>query len=227
MDWLGNLFFGNGIAHTMFVLSLVIAVGVLLGKVKIAGVSIGVTWVLFVGILAGHFGMTVDAETLHFIKEFGLILFVFSIGLQVGPGFFSSFKEGGLKMVGCAVAIVAIGAFAAYIIHLVTGTPMTTMVGVMSGAVTNTPGLGAAQQAFVDATGVNDPTIALGYAVAYPLGVVGVILTLIAIRYITKVNFEEENKALEIMKGGQANVIRVSVVFANALLEGRNISHLR
>lgn len=227
MDWLGNLFFGNGIAHTMLVLSLVIAVGVLLGKVKIAGVSIGVTWVLFVGILAGHFGMTVDAETLHFIKEFGLILFVFSIGLQVGPGFFSSFKEGGLKMVGCAVAIVAIGAFAAYIIHLVTGTPMTTMVGVMSGAVTNTPGLGAAQQAFVDATGVNDPTIALGYAVAYPLGVVGVILTLIAIRYITKVNFEEENKALEIMKGGQANVIRVSVVFANALLEGRNISHLR
>ena len=182
MNWLETLFMGEGIAHTMLVLSLVIAGGVLLSRVKIAGISIGVTWILFVGILAGHLGMTVDHETLHFIKEFGLILFVFSIGLQVGPGFFSSFKEGGLKMVGCGVAVVALGAIITYAIHLITGTPMTTMVGVMSGAVTNTPGLGAAQQAYADAAGVNDPTIALGYAVAYPLGVVGVILSLIAIR---------------------------------------------
>ena len=227
MDWLHSLFMGEGIAHTVLVLSLVIAVGVMLSKIKIAGISIGVTWILFVGILAGHFGMTVDHNTLHFIKEFGLILFVFSIGLQVGPGFFSSFKEGGLKMVGCAAAVVALGAIATYTIHIVTGTPMTTMVGIMSGAVTNTPGLGAAQQAYADATGVSDPTIALGYAVAYPLGVVGVILSLIAIRFITRVNFNEENKALEAMRAEQTNVIRISVEFTNTTLNGQSIAHLR
>ena len=227
MDWLHSLFMGEGIAHTVLVLSLVIAIGVMLSKIKITGISIGVTWILFVGILAGHFGMTIDHNTLHFIKEFGLILFVFSIGLQVGPGFFSSFKEGGLKMVGCAAAVVALGAIATYTIHIVTGTPMTTMVGIMSGAVTNTPGLGAAQQAYADATGVNDPTIALGYAVAYPLGVVGVILSLIAIRFITRVNFNEENKALEAMRAEQTNVIRISVEFTNTTLNGQSIAHLR
>ncbi len=227
MDWLHSLFLGEGIAHTVLVLSMVIAVGIMLSKIKIAGISIGVTWILFVGILAGHFGMSVDHNTLHFIKEFGLILFVFSIGLQVGPAFFSSFKEGGIKMVGCAASVVALGALTTYIIHLVTGTPMTTMVGVMSGAVTNTPGLGAAQQAYADATGVNDPTIALGYAVAYPLGVIGVILSLIAIRFITRVNFDEENKALEAMRAEQTNVIRLSVEFTNGTLEGHTIAHLR
>ena len=227
MEWLFTLFMGDGIAHTVLVLSLVIAVGVLLSRVKIAGISIGVTWILFVGILAGHLGMKVDHDTLHFIKEFGLILFVFSIGLQVGPGFFSSFKEGGLKMVGCGVAVVVLGAAITYIIHLVTGTPMTTMVGVMSGAITNTPGLGAAQQAYLDATGVNDPTIALGYAVAYPLGVVGVIVSLLAVRFFTRVNFAEENKGLEAMRAEQTNVVRVSVEFTNGALEGHGIAHLR
>ena len=227
MDLLQSLFLGEGIAHTLLVLSLVIAIGVMLGKIKIAGVSIGVTWILFVGIAAGHFGMTVDHNTLHFIKEFGLILFVFSIGLQVGPGFFSSFKKGGLQMVGCAVAVVVLGAIATYVIHLVTGTPMTTMVGVMSGAVTNTPGLGAAQQAYTDTMGVVDDTIALGYAVAYPLGVVGMILSLIAIRFIARVSFEQENKALENMRAEQTNVVRISVEFANGALVGHNIAHLR
>lgn len=218
---------GSGIAHTMLVLSLVITGGIMLSKIKIGGISIGVTWILFVGIVAGHFGMTVDENTLHFIKEFGLILFVFSIGLQVGPGFFSSFKEGGLKMVACAASVVALGAVATYVIHLVTGTPMTTMVGVMSGAVTNTPGLGAAQQAYADLTGVNDPTIALGYAVAYPLGVVGVILSLVAIRFLTRVDFAEENKALEAMRAEQTNVVRFSVEFTNGALEGHTVAHLR
>ncbi len=227
MDWLHSLFLGDGIAHTVLVLSMVIAAGVLLSKIKIGGISIGVTWILFVGIAAGHFGMTIDHNTLHFIKEFGLILFVFSIGLQVGPGFFSSFKEGGLKLVGCAAAVVALGAITTYVIHIVTGTPMTTMVGIMSGAVTNTPGLGAAQQAYADATGINDESIALGYAVAYPLGVVGAILSLIAIRYITRVNFSEENKALEAMRAEHTNVIRLSVDFTNGALEGHTIAHMR
>lgn len=227
MDWLESLFMGSGIAHTMLVLSLVITGGIMLSKIKIGGISIGVTWILFVGIVAGHFGMTVDENTLHFIKEFGLILFVFSIGLQVGPGFFSSFKEGGLRMVACAAAVVALGAVATYIIHLVTGTPMTTMVGVMSGAVTNTPGLGAAQQAYTDLMGENDPTIALGYAVAYPLGVVGVILSLVAIRFLTRVDFAEENRALEAMRAEQTNVVRFSVEFTNGALEGHTVAHLR
>ena len=227
MDWLYSLFLGEGIAHTVLVLSLVIAGGVLLSKIKIGGISLGVTWILFVGIAAGHFGMTVDHNTLHFIKEFGLILFVFSIGLQVGPGFFSSFKEGGIKMVSCAAAVVALGALTTYIIHLVTGTPMPTMVGIMSGAVTNTPGLGAAQQAYADTTGINDPTIALGYAVAYPLGVVGIISSIIAVRFITRVNFSDENKALEAMHSDHSNVERHSVEFTNGALEGHTIAHLR
>ncbi|MBQ2248486.1 MAG: putative transporter [Tidjanibacter sp.] len=227
MDWLQSLFLGEGIAHTLLVLSMVIAIGVVLGKVKIAGVSIGVTWILFVGIAAGHFGMRVDHDILHFIKEFGLILFVFSIGLQVGPGFFSSFKKGGLQMVGCAVAVVLLGAAATYIIHLATGTPLTTMVGVMSGAVTNTPGLGAAQQAYADAVGTADETIALGYAVAYPLGVVGMILSLIAIRFITRINFGQENMALEKMKAENNNVTWVSVEFTNGALEGFNIARIK
>ena len=209
------------------VLSLVIATGVLLGKIKIAGISIGVTWILFVGILAGHFGMSIDSDILHFIKEFGLILFVFSIGLQVGPGFFSSFKDGGMKMVGCAIAVVVLGALTTYIIHLITGTPMTTMVGIMSSAVTNTPGFGAAQQAYTDVAGVNDPTIASGYAVAYPLGVVGIILSLIIIRYITRVNFDTENKMLAAIQTEKINVIRISVEFTNISLNGYTITQIR
>lgn len=227
MDWLQSLFLGEGIAHTMLVLSLVITLGIALGKIKVGGISIGVTWILFVGIACSHFGMRLDSNTLHFVKEFGLILFVFSIGLQVGPSFFSSFKQGGLRMVGCASAVVALGAVTTYVIHLLTGTPMTTMVGVMSGAVTNTPGLGAAQQAYTDMTGTTDPTIALGYAVAYPLGVVGVILTLVAIRFLTRVDFKQENEALEAMRAEQTNIERLSVEFTNGALEGHTIAHLR
>ncbi|MBQ8778463.1 MAG: putative transporter [Alistipes sp.] len=227
MDDLFTHLVGNGIARTMLVLSLVIALGVALSKIKIRGISFGVTWILFVGIVAGHYGLTIDHDTLHFIKEFGLILFVYSIGLQVGPGFFSSFKEGGVKMVCCAASVVVLGAITTYIIHLLTGTPMTTMVGVMSGAVTNTPGLGAAQQAYADATGVNDPTIALGYAVAYPLGVVGIILSMIAIRFITRVNYVEENKALAAISSERNFADSISVEFTNGALDNHTIAHMR
>ena len=227
MDDLFSHLVGNGIARTMLVLSLVIALGVALSKIKIRGISFGVTWILFVGIVAGHYGLTIDHDTLHFIKEFGLILFVYSIGLQVGPGFFSSFKEGGVKMVCCAASVVVLGAITTYIIHLLTGTPMTTMVGVMSGAVTNTPGLGAAQQAYADATGINDPTIALGYAVAYPLGVVGIILSMIAIRFITRVNYVEENKALAAISSERNFADSISVEFTNGALDNHTIAHMR
>ena len=227
MDWLYSLFLGNGIAHSVLTFALVITFGILLGKVKIKGVSLGITWILFVGIIASHFGMTVDPEVRNFVQEFGLILFVFSIGLQVGPGFFSSFKHGGVTLVSCATAIVLLGVLTAYIIHVVAGTPIPTMVGILSGAVTNTPGLGAAQQAYADATGVSDPTVALGYAVAYPLGVVGIILTMIFIRYALHVKFEKEDEALAALSHEQKYAQKVSVEFTNTLLDGRTIEYVR
>ncbi|MEG2240795.1 MAG: transporter, partial [Alistipes sp.] len=227
MDWISSLFFGDGIAHAVLIFSFVITIGILLGKVKIFGVSLGITWILFVGILFSHFGMTVEGDVLHFIKEFGLILFVFSIGLQVGPGFFSSFKQGGMTLVGCATAIVLLGVATTYVIHLVTDTPIPTMVGILSGAVTNTPGLGAAQQAYVDASGIDDPNIALGYAVAYPLGVVGIIFSMIFIRYAFRIRFEEENKALDALNNEQKLAEKVSIEFTNEILEGRTLAYVR
>ena len=227
MEWLHTLFFGNGIAHTVLTFALVITVGILLGKVKIGGVSLGITWILFVGIVLSHFGMTVDGEVRHFVQEFGLILFVFSIGLQVGPGFFASFKHGGMTLVMCAVAIVLLGVATAYVVHLVTGTPIPTMVGILSGAVTNTPGLGAAQQAYADASGIEDPTIALGYAVAYPLGVVGIIFTMIFIRYALRVKFEKEDEGLAALSREHKLADKVSVEFTNKTLDGRTVAYVR
>ena len=227
MEWLYSLFFGSGIAHAVLTFALVITIGILLGKIKIGGVSLGITWILFVGILLSHFGMTVDNEVRHFVQEFGLILFVFSIGLQVGPGFFASFKHGGITLVSCAVAIVLLGVATAYVIHAVTGTPIPTMVGVLSGAVTNTPGLGAAQQAYADASGYNDPNIALGYAVAYPLGVVGIIFTMIFIRYALRVKFEKEDEGLAALSNEQKFAEKVSVEFTNAILDGRTVEYMR
>lgn len=189
MQFISSLFDGTnawsgGVAHSILILALVIAIGKTLGKYKVKGISLGVTWVLFVGILFSHFGMTLDADLLHFMKEFGLILFVYSIGLQVGPGFFSSFKAGGVKLNLLATLVCLSGALSAILLHFLTGTDVTTMTGIMSGAVTNTPGLGAAQAAYSDMFGANSPDIALGYAVAYPLGVVGAILSFILIKNI-------------------------------------------
>lgn len=170
------------LALSIIILSTVIALGKILGRCKIFGISLGVTWILFVGIVFAHFGYTLDGKILHFIKEFGLILFVYSIGMQVGPSFFSSFRSGGIKLNLLAVILVLLGVCTTYIITQITGTDAPTMIGVMSGAVTNTPGLGAAQQAYSDAAGVSNPDIALGYAVAYPLGVVGCILSFILLK---------------------------------------------
>lgn len=174
MDTLKNLFegspnlWGGGVAHSVLILSLAIAFGIILGKIKIWGISLGVTWILFVGIIFGHFNLNLDEHLLHFLKEFGLILFVYSIGLQVGPGFFSAFKKGGLRLNILAMIIVALGIGLTILLHFTTDIPVTTMVGILSGAVTNTPGLGAAQQANSDLNGMDAPEIALGYAVCYP-----------------------------------------------------------
>lgn len=231
LQWLKDVVCGSdtpSIAHTVFILALVIAAGITLSKIKIKGISFGVTWILFTGIAAGHIGVNIDGETLHFIKEFGLILFVFSIGLQVGPGFFSSLKSGGLTLIGLAATVILLGGCTTYILHLVTGEPLPTMVGVMSGAVTNTPGLGAAQQAYTDSEIFNPEvadSISLGYAVAYPLGVVGIILTMIAMRYILKIDFKKEDEGLAAMSNETALPQRYSVEFTNTMLEGTTIAH--
>lgn len=203
MDWLINLFTNSeSVAHIALLYALVIAVGVLLGKIKVGGISLGVTFVLFAGILAGHLGFTGPVNILTFIQDFGLILFVFMIGLQVGPGFFESFKEGGVTLnilASCAILLNIIVMFACYYIFFDTTDPVNLpmMIGTMYGAVTNTPGLGAANEALNSVFPDGAPAIANGYACAYPLGVVGIIGATIAIRYICRVQLEEEEKALE------------------------------
>ena len=227
MSWLGELFFGQGVAHSVLMFAIVIALGIVLGKVKVWGISLGITWILFVGIICSHFGMQVDGHILHFVQEFGLILFVYSVGLQVGPGFFSSFRKGGMTLNMLATGIVLLGVVTTYIIHVVTGLPITTMVGVLSGAVTNTPGLGAAQQAYMDASGMEDSTIALGYAVAYPLGVVGIICSIMLMRVLFRVNLEKENEALEredTDKGSNAQQFSVRVT--NPALFGKDLKEV-
>ena len=227
MEWIDSLLFGTGIGHSILLLAVVIFCGIILGKIKIAGISLGITWILFVGIVLSHFGMRMDPHALHFLKEFGLILFVYSIGLQVGPGFFSSFKKGGVKLNMLAMAIVLLGVGITGIIHVSTWIPMTTMVGILSGAVTNTPGLGAAQQAYFDLAGVELPAIALGYAVAYPLGVVGIILAMISIRYMFRVNFEKETlTARNVAEEKAAKATHVSIAVRNPALFGKEISEV-
>ena len=188
MKLINNLFEGaegswsGGVAHILIIISIVIALGRILGETKICGISFGATWVLFVGILFGHYGLSIDHNLIHFLKEFGLVLFVYSIGLQVGPGFFSSFRSGGFSLNGLAVSVIIAGVVTAIGIHFLFDIPATAITGIMSGAVTNTPGLGAAQQTYYDTTGQTATDMAQGYAVAYPLGVIGCILSFILIR---------------------------------------------
>lgn len=199
MNWLLELFTKDSVAHAVLIYGLVIAIGVTLGKVKIFNISLGITWVLFVGIIASHFHLLINKEVEHFAREFGLILFVYSIGLQVGPGFVSSLKKQGLSLNILAAGVVLTGVLVTVTIHYITNTPIAVMAGIMSGAVTNTPGLGAAQQALADmkASGLNveTPNLGLGYAVAYPFGVIGIILVLIFLRYIFKVDLSKEKAA--------------------------------
>lgn len=235
MELLKNLFegypdlWGGGVAHSVLILSLVIAFGIMLAKIKVAGVSLGITWILFVGIVFGHFNMTLNEHLLHFMKEFGLILFVYSIGLQVGPGFFSAFKKGGLTLNLLAMLVVFLGVAITIILHFVTGTPITTMVGILSGAVTNTPSLGAAQQANSDLNGIDAPEIALGYAVAYPLGVVGIILSLIALKYILRINTKTEEAEAERGLGHiqELTVRPISFEIRNEAIDGKKIKDIR
>ena len=234
MTWIENLLFTpSSVAHTVLLYAFVIAAGVYLGKMKIFGISLGVTFVLFVGLLAGHFGFVGEANIMHFMQEFGLILFVYSIGLRVGPGFFSSFKKGGMTLNLLATGIVLLNvAVACTIYFLANGrVEMPIMVGILSGAVTNTPGLGAAQQTLAQLhfDGKLDvvPEIASGYAAAYPLGVLGIILSMLIIRAIFKVKLDKESRQIE--EETAASVLKPHLVtykVENQLIFGKPLDEL-
>ena len=217
----------TGLAATIILYSFVIALGVYLGKLKIGGVSLGVTFVLFVGIVMGHFGYEVDAQVLKFIREFGLILFIFAIGLQVGPGFFSSFKEGGIRLNLLAVSAIALNVLIVLAIYLIEGgqTSINALVGIMSGAVTNTPGLAAAQQAVSDVQAEN--TMAMGYAAAYPLGVVGIIISMFVIKGIFKIKVDNEIKQLdEEQENSMLKPYLMTIEVTNKLIDGLSLAKL-
>ena len=230
-QWLTNLFTTtDSVAHIALLYAVVIAVGVYLGKLKIGGISLGVTFVLFAGIVAGHIGFTAPLPILTFIQDFGLILFVFMIGMQVGPGFFESFGQAGVKLNGLAATGILLNIlvmFACYYIffdtHDVTNLPM--MVGTLYGAVTNTPGLGAANEALSSVFGSNAPQIASAYACAYPLGVLGIIGATILIKYICKVKLEEEEESLNAQEGVKANQKphKMHLEVTNSYLEGKTL----
>lgn len=237
MDWIINLFTNTeSIAHIALLYAIVIAVGILLGKIKIGGISLGVTWVLFAGILAGHVGFTAPKDTMTFVQDFGLILFVFCIGLQVGPGFFESFKKGGvtLNLLSTTAILLNVGVmFACYYLFFDTNVKsnLPMMVGTLYGAVTNTPGLGAANEALSSVwqqTYGELPQIASGYACAYPLGVVGIIGATIAIRFLTRTKLEEEEKALEAeeAENPQAKPHQMHLKVNNAYLSGRTVAEI-
>ena len=229
MEWLWNLMTDHeSVAYTVIVYSVVIAIGVALGKVKFFGISFGIAWVLFAGIAMAEMGFTVNTHIQHFIKEFGLILFVYTIGLQVGPGFFSAFKKEGIKLNLLAVISIATCVATVIAIHYLTNTDMSTLVGIMSGAVTNTPGLGAANAALAEKFGEDAPSLTTMYAVAYPFGVFGIIIEMLGLRGIFKVNIEAE-KRLNSLRHSKDQVVinRFAIKVSNPSLFGKKLSVIK
>ena len=227
MAWLNSLFFGTGVPHSIFILTLAIAGGISLSHhLKFKGITLGITWILFCAIAMSHFGMHLDPMVETFAKDFGLILFVYSIGLQVGPSFFSSFGKGGIKLNMLALSIVLLGCVTAYVISLLSGVDIATMTGVLFGAVTNTPGLGAAQQAFADITGNANPNIASGYAMAYPLGVVGIIAVILAMRWFFRIKLDKEEARVAAESEVQKEVQYMDILLTNPQVEGAHIRDL-
>ncbi len=231
-----KLFTQGGTAGAILVLALVIASGLYLGRFKFKGISLGTTWILFMGILLGHLGLRINPTMLSFIKDFGLILFVFAIGLQVGPGFFRSFKKDGLPMNLLAIGLVLLAVATTFIIHLITGEDLGIMTGIMSAAVTNTPGLGAAQQTLVDATiatggspesaAAASAGIASAYAVAYPLGVLGAIAVVILSKSVFKVDLEKEKEKSERGEESDSKAFRLACRVENPAVFGKSLHEI-
>jgi len=225
-----ELFSKSGTASSLIFLSLTGVSGVLLGKIKILNIKLGIAGVLFTGLLIGHLGATFDHKTLHFVKEFGLILFVYSIGLEVGPRFISSLKSNGLKLNFLAIGIVLLGFLIAVILKLILDIPTPVITGIMCGAVTNTPGLGAAQQVIQEQMsnpGLSELT-GMGYAVAYPFGIIGIILSMLLIRKFFKIKTKEEAKEfMEKLSGISGKPEAINIKVANQALVGKTIAFLR
>lgn len=227
MDWFSNLFVGEGIAHSICVLSLAIAVGIFLEHtLKVKGITLGITWILFCAIACSHFGMRINPLVLAFAKDLGLILFVYSIGLQVGPSFFSSFRKGGLSLNMLALSIVLLGCVTAFAIHLVSGESIAVMTGVLFGAVTNTPGLGAAQEAFAE-TGADASILASGYAMAYPLGVVGIIVSILLIRWFFRIKLDKEEEQVKAERGEELQIEHFDMKLTNPQVDGLRVKELK
>lgn len=235
MNLLRNLFEGipefwaGGVSHSLFILSLVISLGLMLGKVKVKNVSLGMTWVLIIGLVFGYFNLNLDEHLLHFLRELGLVIFVYSIGLQVGPSFFSSFKKGGLSLNMLVLITIALSLVVTVAIYFASGTPVTAIAGILSGAVTNTPGLGAAQQSFFTLKGIDAPEIATGYAVAYPLGVVGVIFSFLVLKYILRIQptSEEEQAERGLGQLEQLTVRTITLEVTNQRIDGNTVKQVR
>lgn len=229
MDWLIELFTKHSVAQTVIIYGLLISIGIVLGRVKIFGTSLGVTWILFIGLIASYSGATVNIETVHFLRDFGLILFVYSIGLQVGPGFFSSLKSNALTTNLLAASVVTLGVLVTVMFMYGTGTPINVMTGVMSGAVTNTPGLGAAQAAINDLKieGLDGSQMTLAYALAYPFGVFGIILSFIILKKIFGVNIQREQELHRRLSALSANkVVSFHLDLENEGLHGQPLKTL-
>lgn len=229
MDWFYDLFTKTSIAQSVIIYGIVIAVGIWMGRIKIAGISLGITWVLFAGLFLSYTGLEIDKGTEHFIKEFGLILFVYSIGLQVGPGFWASLKKNAIANNFLAFAIVFTGVIITVILYYFSGNHISVMTGVMSGAVTNTPGLGAAQAAVADlnVTGTDKSLITLAYAVTYPLGVFGIIGALLILKKFFGVNIEEEqerHRKLNVLRANRP--VSVHLQLENKQLVGQPLRKL-
>lgn len=224
-----NLLTNRDTASAIFILAIVIASGLFLGKFKIKGISLGSTWILFMGILLGHLGLRINPVMLSFIKDFGLILFVFAIGLQVGPGFFHSFRKDGLPMNLLTVGLVVLAALTTYVIHLLSGENLGIMTGIMSGAVTNTPGLGAAQQTLSEASaasaGIQDASsgMASAYAVAYPMGVLGAIAVLLLSKAVFRINPDKEKERAAKGEDDEGGAYRLACRVANPAIVGKTI----
>ncbi len=227
MEFLSDLFTVDSVAHTMLIIGLVASLGLLLGSVRIFGVNLGVAGVLFAGLAFGHWGFSINEHVLEFVKEFGLILFVYTIGVQVGPGITDSLKRQGLPLNLMAAAVVVLGVIMTLGVSKAAGIDIKAAVGLYSGAVTNTPSLGAAQQALKDIPGItpaDSRLLGLGYAIAYPFGVIGIILTLLIIRALFRINIAEEREALNrIQTGGAPAAIEDDVEVTNPNLDGLRV----
>jgi len=227
MNWLFSLLMNDSVAHTVLAYALVISLGVSLGKIKICGISLGVAFVLFAGIVCGHFGLAVNENLRQFIKDFGLILFVFAVGLEVGPSFFASFKKDGMQMNITAACVVFLDITVAMILRFIFSDriSMASMVGILTGATTNTPSLGAAQEA-LRYLAIQEP-IALGYAAAYPFGVIGAITALILIKVICTINIEDENRKIENAHGNNEQPEIYSILLLNPAIANRNLGDVK